>query len=156
MDLASGGYNVYTVSVDPATKKLTASAPNGFKFSWSQDTTGNSCWRQLGFQYNTDTSLATSITAPNLIDLVSTSSLHVEVKQSSQTLTSSGEQYRSQLVIPVTASFGNYVVNNPKNSQEQYLIFNTTVNAIDVQIRDSNNLIINNNGGEWEMLLQKV
>ena len=154
LDTASGGYNTYTVSYSETTQKLTFSAGNAFYFNWSANT-GDACYRQLGFNKDTDTASATSRVSPNVIDLIGTPSILMRIDQASESLESTGDNVLCTMWLPVSTSFGGYFQYIPSAFNLQKLTFNKTKH-LRMKIYNSYSQEVSLNGGNYEILLTKI
>lgn len=154
MDTASSGHNSYTVSYSSTTRKLSFSASNAFYFEFSAST-GDNCARQLGFADDTDTASGTSITAPNVIDLVGAHSLLMRIDQAYEALESTGDSNHATVWIPISASFGTYQQAVSLQHNIQKITLGRTKH-LKIKIFNSKNQAISLNGGNFELLLTKT
>lgn len=103
MDTASGGYNVFTVTYDSTTMKITISASNVFTLRCSENFFP---YHELGFT-TTNTSSATSHTSTNIISLERPQQLILSIHEFDEPLyVGNNTTIPHTFVIPLTANFG--------------------------------------------------
>ena len=145
----------FTVTLGTSTLCLTFANSTSFYFNWSV-TTGNDCARLLGFVHKTDSgSAATSVVAPNFIDLVRVPSFYIDIAEAEHHL-STNKHNGGVLYYPVIAGISNYMVYNELNSHAQEVLFTRVVKSMNITVFDTKFATIPLNGAEWELLLKPV
>ncbi len=151
----------FTVTIDADTKRLTFANASSFYFNWSaasSNATGlDDCALSLGFRPLTDSgAAATSVTAPNPINLTRTQALAMRITEASTTLSTSDANRRSYAALywPLIDSFGSFsVYDNTKIAQQ--VNFPSDVKSVSVLITNMRGTSISLNGSDWEILLER-
>jgi len=155
LDTASGGHNTYTITYSSSTKKLSASASNAFYFEWSADT-GNGCWRQLGFTQGTDTTSGTSVTFPNVIDLVGAHFITVEIRQAqSYTLSTGTSSSNWGIVVPIDVDYGSYLLQKTTDIAQR-IQFSSRTKHLNIRVLDEEGASLDLNGSNWTVVLSPL
>lgn len=152
MTTTSGGYNTYTVTYDNTTKKLAFSASNAFYFNWAADS-GYGAWQQLGFNYLTNTNAATSVVAPNVINLSVSSVLVSLDKCADDRIMTVSNSARGNVFLPLSQGYGG-VEQMIFDTYTTYLTFERT-NQISIRITDLKGNTRSLNGGQVDLFLIK-
>ena len=146
----------FTVTLDANSNKLTFANASSFHFSWSRDTTGIGCEKQLGFQNNTDSATGTSITAPNAINLIRSSGIIVRFSESSSRVVDSKLSDLGSLYYPIISDWGTMMIYTGQTSVKQYLTFFQSTSALNIRFYSSDGSPISLLGNDWEMVLSRV
>src|SRR6185437_9605014 len=143
MNLADS--NGYTWSYDSTTFKLTISGITPFTLNFSNS---KNHYRELGFT-NTDTSINTIVTSPNVIDLYNSFSIYILVSELGVSgYTSSNNQWTFR--IPMTTNSGGIITFDSQSFYPQVVSFpRQTFNKLNVRLIDSDSNPIDLNGSEW-------
>ena len=149
LDTASGGYNVYTVTFNTTTPKMTISASNVFSINPGLATSV--------FGINSTSSPSTSLTSTNIVTLGYLSSLGIVIDQANNSnIHNIKTSSTSTIYIPMNILYGYYKTMDTQEL-EQRLIFNQAVRQIYIRVIDtSTNKTVSLNGGEFEILLKEV
>ena len=149
LDIASGGYNVYTVTFSTTTSKMTLSASNVFSINPGLATSI--------FGISSTSSPSTSLTSASIVSLGYPSSLGIIIDQANNdNIHNIKTSSTSTIYIPMNILYGYYKTMDTQEF-EQRLIFNQAVRQINIRVIDtSTNTTVSLNGGEFEILLKEV
>jgi hypothetical protein len=144
----------FTVTYSGTTNKLSFSNAATFYFNFSQST-GDDCATMLGFVAATDTAASTSITAPNVINLVRVPAFYIDIREADHRVMSSYGTCTGTLYYPLQGSNGSYAV-YLENDFPRELTITQNSNQLNVKLLDSQMQDLLNNGADFELLLQKI
>lgn len=144
--------NAYTCTYNPSTLKMTIAGGSAFVLNLSS---ANSPWYEMGFTQN-DTSAATSITSPNVMNLSLPISLYIEIPQIGLGSTSSRANDRCTFRIPMNAIAGEFVYFQQNANYEQCYKYSSVITLanFDVRLRTRNGSTVELNGGDWQLYLE--
>ena len=154
-DVSLGGYT-YTVNIDPLTNKMTINSTGNFRIFNSTDksTYPQNIHQMLGFESDTIGSFSSAHVAPDMINLNIIDSINITIGTSMGVESLNG--YDSSLIIPVTENSLDYITYSPKNTFQQTVVFDKSVNTIQVKVRDSEFNILDLNGIDWYLILKRM
>lgn len=151
LDNASGGFATFTVTYSDTTNKLTISSTQNFSILHATNTSSSS-GVSLGF--TTDTSAGTSQTGDSVLQLNIVQNLCFSINGFGGTFNPSNQQ-NSTFIIQCDEAAGSIFRYNSSEDYAVFIEFPTPANRIAVQIRDPSGSLIDLNGGNWSMLLEK-
>lgn len=149
MNIASNGYNTYTITYVETTNKLNFSAVNNFQFHFSEST----CHELLGFKYN-DTPSNVTIVSDNMINLSPFHTINISIDQISSI--SQKVNQGTSLIIPLPNNVLSYYNFMPYQSFQQILHIERDKRIIKIDIRDELNNLLDLNGIDWCLILEKL
>jgi hypothetical protein len=150
---AGGIAQVYTVSLTALTNKLTIQANNNFGLRFAgRINTAHEC---LGFN-KSDTSMNTTNihVAPNMINLSAIHTINVSIDGISEI--SQRNLQSTSFIIPIPAGALAYVNYISSESFEQTVDIHSDKRIIHVTLRDELNNLIDLNGVDWLLILEKI
>lgn len=152
----------FTVTLDSDSKRLTFANASSFYFNWSAaatTTTGyDDCAALLGFRPLTDSgSAATSVTAPNPINLTRCQALVMRLAEAATGLSTSDANRRcyAALYWPLIDSFGSFSVYD-QTKYIQLLNVPSDVKNLNITICTARGTQISLNGADWEIVLEQI
>lgn len=148
--------NGFNVSYSTVTKKLTISHASAFYMNW-EASTGNDCAKQLGFIPDTNTTSGTSVTAPYVINLVSSQAILFDIAEASNHIASSSlnSNGRGTIYIPLEVQFGTYQTTK-FSDMENYVYFDKPQKNITYTLYDTSGSTVDLSGTNWQLYLTKV
>jgi len=149
-----GGYT-YTVNIDPLTNKMTINSTGNFRIFNSTDksTYPQNIHQMLGFESDTIGSFSSAHVAPDMINLNIIDSINITINSSMGVESLNG--YDSTLLIPVTENALDYITYSPSTTFQQTVVFDKSVNLIQVKVRDQNYNILDLNNIDWYIILKR-
>lgn len=150
---SSPSTSTYTVSYDQYTNKLTfnTSGPQ-FQFLFSTGNINNP-YVELGFVYDTDTTLTTSLTAPNCFNLSGVPYVLLKLSNLQHNIVNT-RNVSANFKINMESQFGYVQYYTPQTVLENFhYIPEQTITYLDVTISDDNGVPVNLNGAEISFTL---
>ena len=151
----SGVYNVYTVSINPLTNKMSISAGSNWRFynDTNKGTYPNSIHKIIGFDSNTVDNYNTSFEGYDMVNVNIYDSLHVLLGEQTEMECLNNEGF--SLLIPITGNQLDYILYSPKETFQQYITFPQYKNVIKVQVKSNfSNDLLDLNGLDWYMVFE--
>ena len=108
----------------------------------------------LDFESDTIGSFSSAHVAPDMINLNIIDSINITINSSMGI--ESLNSYDSTLLIPVTENALDYITYSPKSTFQQTVVFDKSVNTIQVKARDSDFNMLDLNGIDWYLILKRM
>jgi hypothetical protein len=141
----------YTVAYSDTTRKLSITTINNFRLVFSGKE--NTCHELIGFN-RSDTSLDTRHESTGLVNLDPIHCVNISVDQ----ITSVSQQtlHGTTFIIPIPAGIYNYVnyISDPEWRQTMFV--HTDKRIINITLKDEYGKLIDTNGTDWMMILEKL
>jgi len=150
---ASPSGSTYTITYDQYHRKLTFST-NGPAFQFLFGTGNkNNPYQELGFVYDTDTTLGTTITAPNCLNLSGVPYVIINIVNLQNNIVNT-RNISGNFKVNMSSEFGYVTYYTPQTLLENFhYIPNQTITYFDVRLIDDNGNPVNLNGTEWSFTL---
>lgn len=152
----NAGTQIYTVTLSPVSNKITIEAVGAFQllFSGNDSTSaGGGAQTLIGFS-STDTAMAVSHTAPNMVNLSPVHTINISIEDISTV--SQRNLQGTSFIIPIPAGSLNYINYISGDNFEQVVTFHSSKRIISVVFRDDRNNVIDLNGIDWMILMSRV
>lgn len=148
LDVASSGYNTFTVTYNETTGKINVTASNAFNFIFPDSRTS----RLYGFDI-LQTASGTDLTSPNIINLSFPNSIGIEIRETNiDNYENCNTNASGAFYIPIDQSFGFYKTLD-EHTFTQHIVFKKArylnFRVVDTSTNDPLDL----NGGDFEILL---
>lgn len=153
--LDSTGIGTFTCTYDDLTMRITIACTSNYRLDYSLTTASKL------FGLDEDTSLATSITMRDTVNLSSTERLYMVSKSISAldnpAYVYDGSIWRNSqaiLSIPIDVDHGDIISYTPESDNSSYRSYKSgVINSIDIAIQDDDGVQVDLNGGTWTLEL---
>lgn len=154
LDTASGGFATFTVTYSSTTGKLTIASTQNFSLLYGTNSTAGSRFI-LGYDAE-DTTAGTSAVADNVLDLSYPKGINITIDDNHQ-FKVAGKGQMGSFYLPITTNALDVEVFQKSEDDNSTLIhFTRNLKFVKVVLSDSDGNLVDLNGTNWEMMLEKL
>ncbi len=150
-----GNEEVYTVSLNPITQKISITTAGGVSLQIDLDDGFTNMDRVLGFHNILSTGV--TLEADDVFDLSGITTVYVRATNLTTKTRLGGENSNVLAKIYLDSDFGTVVMNNEGKMWENNfheLTEPTRLSSLDIQLTDENGTVLDNNYGRWEATIE--